>query len=98
MTNILDFTAYKNNKQLSDKLEESYLSFLSNVNKLVGVPSSVEDCAKVFYFIMRYFEGTLNCLSVLSLLKLKTDPKMSYELKQHLITWLEGILNDLKNS
>ena len=63
MGDIINLKDYKE----SAVLEEEYLKFLTHVNKFVGIPTTIPELAKTFYFTLRYLEGSVNCLDMLSI-------------------------------
>lgn len=78
-----------------NELEEEYLKFLSHVNKFVGIPKTLPECIKAFYFILRYLEGNVNCFSILSVLGFLSYKEVA-ENKKMLIDYLQKILDDIK--
>ena len=92
MGKLIDITEYLKCKNI----EEDYQKFLTHVNKFIGIPKDVISLSKAFYCTLRYLEGTINCLAFLPLLK-PVNEKYYKELKEQIIIWLEGILQDLKN-
>ena len=92
MGKIINIADYKSSKQL----EEEYQKFLVYVNKRMGLPLDFGKLTLIFYCTLRYLEGTVNCMGILPLTK-KIDERLWRELLEHIITWLEGIVEDLKS-
>lgn len=92
MGKIISILGYKNSKQF----EEEYQKFFSYVNKRMGLPLDLAKLTLIFYCTIRYLEGTVNCMGILPLTK-KIDITIWRELLEHIITWLEGIVEDLKS-
>lgn len=92
MGKIINLLGYKNSKQL----EEEYQNFLVYVNKRMGLPLDFGKLTLIFYCTLRYLEGTVNCMGILPLTK-KIDERLWRALLEHVITWLEGIVEDLKS-
>ena len=92
MGKIISILGYKNSKQF----EEEYQKFFSYVNKRMGLPLDFGKLTLIFYCTLRYLEGTVNCMGILPLTK-KIDEKLWRALLEHVITWLEGIVEDLKS-
>lgn len=79
----------------SQALEEEYLKFLSHVNKFVKTPTDIVELAKCFYFTLRYLEGNINCLEVLSLMN-RVQSDQTVEMKNHVVQWMDRLTEDLK--
>ena len=92
MGKIINLLGYKNSKQL----EEEYQNFLVYVNKRMGLPLDFGKLTLIFYCTLRYLEGTVNWMGILPLTK-KIDEKLWRALLEHVITWSEGIVEDLKS-
>lgn len=90
MGNVVDLQTYKDSKNY----EEEYLKFLSYVNKYDGVPSDFHKLVKMFYFILRYLEGTVNCFTILSALG-KIKEKDVQETREMVKGYLQSILDDI---
>lgn len=80
-------------RQCSD-IEEDYLKFLSHINKYLRVPTDVPDLTRCFYFTLRYLEGTVNALDILSMVKPLPEKEIE-ELKAHVIEQLDEIKTSL---
>jgi len=91
MGEVVSLDAFRNN----NKLEEEYLQFLSHVNKFVKIPTNIPELAKCFYFTLRYLEGNINCFTILSLIK-NMPPEDVEDLRTQIITYLDGLSNDLQ--
>lgn len=91
MSKVVNLDDYRK----SNELEEEYLKFLTHVNKFVGIPTSVPELSKAFYFILRYMEGTINCFETLSILKPMPEQQME-EMRNMVITYLQGLTQDLQ--
>ena len=72
MGDIINLKDYKE----SAVLEEEYLKFLTHVNKFVGIPTTIPELAKTFYFTLRYLEGSVNCLDMLSILTTQPEQQI----------------------
>ena len=94
MSKIVDFNHFRVGKEQNEIIEKKYLKFLAYVNKHLGIPTKFEKCVEVFYFAMRYLEGTINGLLIVG--SLFADPKELKEFKKMAISWLEDILKNLK--
>ena len=79
----------------SNELEEEYLKFLTNINKFVKIPTNVPELARCFYFTLRYLEGNINCLEILSLIKNIPEDDIQ-EMKKQLLMYLDGLVSDLQ--
>ena len=102
MTNILDFSKFKEIKDSQEslegnRLEDNYLKYLTHVNKFTGTPTTLDGVFEVFYYTIRYLEGTINALSVLKAINVHIPNTVFEEGKQKIITWLESIIEDLRN-
>lgn len=84
--NVVDLKTWK---QCSD-IEEDYLNFLSHINKYLRVPTDIPDLTRSFYFTIRYLEGTVNALDILSMVKPLPEKELE-ELKTHVIEQLDEI-------
>lgn len=92
MGKIINLNEYKDSK----KIEDDYLKFLSYVNKYMKIPTNLPELVRCFYFILRYLEGTVNCFSILSVIKNIPDKEVE-ETRNMVINYLEDIINDLKH-
>ena len=79
--------------RIGHSLEEDHQKFLVHVNKYNGIPTNTMELCQCFYNIIRYLEGTVNCLDTLSLINETTEMQ---ELRQQIVSWLDSITNDLK--
>lgn len=91
MGDIINLKDYKE----SAVLEEEYLKFLTHVNKFVGIPTTIPELAKTFYFTLRYLEGSVNCLDMLSILTTQPEQQIQ-EMKKMVRNYLEGLSEDLQ--
>lgn len=89
--NVINLDEYRQ----FNKMEKDYQAFLTYVNKMLKIPKDVPSLARCFYFILRYLEGTVNCMFLLSILP-NIPQTQTFELKKMVIQYLEGILEDLK--
>jgi hypothetical protein len=80
----------------SKEIEKDYQSFLTYINKEIKPPKTIPELGKVFYFVLRYLEGTVNCFTILLTLGM-LDYKHSKELKSMVINYLENLIKDLKD-
>lgn len=90
MGDVINIQDYK----IGQSFEEDYQKFLVHVNKHNGIPTNTPELCKCFYNIMRYLEGTVNCFETLTLINGET--KETEEMRLQIISWLDGISNDLK--
>ena len=90
MNNVVDLNTYRNLN-----LEEEYLKFYSYVRKYMRIPTNVPELARDFYFILRFLEGSMNCLESLSLAKRLPENEVE-EMKQMIYGFLDQISDDLK--
>jgi hypothetical protein len=97
MTNIVDFIKFKETREDSNQLENNYLKFLTHVNQFLGIPSDMNKAFEVIYYNLRYLEGTINAISILSMLNRSIPRKDIEEGKIYLINWLNQIIEDIKN-
>lgn len=79
----------------ANEIEEDYLKFLTHVNKFVKIPTNIPELSRCFYFILRYLEGTVNALEILSVIKNLPENEV-YELKNQIIKYLDGLSADLR--
>lgn len=79
----------------SNKLEEEYLQFLSHINKFMKIPTSIGEMARAFYFTLRYLEGTVNGLAILSLIKSMPQDELE-EMKVMVTEYMDRLSADLK--
>ena len=97
MSNVLDLERFRQNKQYAELYESKYLKFLSHVNKFTGVPTSINKCIELFYMSLRYLEGTVNALGILSTIKMNTNNNDVEQLKTMVIAWLQQLIDDIKS-
>lgn len=91
MGQLINLQEFKESKNY----EKEYLKFLTYINKYLSIPTDVPSLAKNFYFTLRYLEGTMNCLSILSMVK-QFDPKLVEEMKTMIGSYLQEIQDQLK--
>ena len=76
------------------EIEKDYQNFLTQINRILKLPTDLPKLINAFYFTLRYLEGTVNSFIILSSLN-----KLSYEeteqLRKIVIDYLENILKDL---
>ena len=87
---VVDLATWKQCKNV----EEDYLSFLTYINKYLKPPTSMPDLIRTFYFTLRYLEGTVNALDILSLIKNLPEDQVE-TLKSHVINMLDEIKTSL---
>ncbi len=90
MGDVINLSDYRD----SAKLEEEYLQFLTHVTKMVKTPMSIPELSKACYLSLRYLEGNINCLNILSMLKSGTSEEAE-DLKRMICLYMEELLNDL---
>lgn len=90
---IIDFIKYKENKE--NDLENKYLKKLSSLNKLFGLPTDFQSAVEVLYYGIRYIEGTVNGMMILTLFS-NVDDITLQKLKNSVINWLEEIIDNIK--
>lgn len=90
MGQLINLQEFKESKNY----EKEYLQFLTYVNKYLKIPTDVPTLAKNFYFTLRYLEGTMNCLSILTMMK-QMDPKLIEEMKTMVGAYLQEIQDQL---
>ena len=78
----------------SNEMEKEYLKFLTYTNKYLHIPTDVPDLIRCFYFTLRYLEGTVNALDILSMVKPLPEKEIE-ELKAHVIEQLDEIKTSL---
>lgn len=88
---VINLNEYRESKQL----ENDYLKFLTYVNKYTGIPITLAQLVRVFFLNLRWLEGTVNCLSVLSIVSI--NDKEIEETKTMVIDYLNKIIEDIKN-
>lgn len=91
MGKVINLNEFKESKQL----ENDYLKFLTYVNKYTGIPINLAQLVRVFFLNLRWLEGTVNCLSVLSIVSI--NDKEIEETKTMVIDYLNKIIEDIKN-
>ena len=91
MGKVINLNEFKESKQL----ENDYLKFLTYVNKYTGIPTNLVQLVRVFFLNLRWLEGSVNCLSVLSIVS--TNDKEIEETKTMVIDYLNKIIEDIKN-
>ena len=91
MGKVINLNEFKESKQL----ETDYLKFLTYVNKYTGIPTNLVQLVRVFFLNLRWLEGSVNCLSVLSIVS--TNDKEIEETKTMVIDYLNKIIEDIKN-
>lgn len=96
MSNLINFEQFKQTKQHSNDFEHNYNKFLTHVNKFTGIPSSYSKALEVLYYTLRYLEGTVNAMSIMGLLNIPMSRTDLEEGKKTVITWLEEIIEDIK--
>lgn len=96
MGKLIDFNKYKGDKESGDVLENKYLKFLTYVNKFTGTPTTGDKLAEILYYNLRYLEGTVNGMSMMSFLNVMTRKEIE-EGKRLIIGWLNQIIEDVKN-
>ena len=88
MDNIVDLNKYK-------EQNKEYLNFVTHVQKLLGVPTDVNELMKTFEYLLCYLEGTVHCFEVLSVLK-PMDAEAIEHMKMLVLNKLDSISNDLQ--
>ena len=78
------------------EIEKDYQKFLTQINKLIPLPTDIPKLIKAFYFTLRYLEGNVNGFSLLSAFG-KIPYKEANQLKTIVVNYLEDILEDLKS-
>ena len=96
MGNILDLDKFRADKSASDELEREYIKFLDHINKFIGPPTSYDKLIRSFYMTLRYLEGNVNTFGILQMLNIYAPKVEVDQLRNHLIRWLQGIIDDLK--
>ena len=95
---IIDFKKFREDKIVSDRLEEKYLKYLTHVNKFNGVPTTFDKALEALYFTLRYLEGTVNGLSILMALGVSNLSRSEVDnMKGMLLSWLKDIEENIKN-
>lgn len=79
-----------------DNLEEQYLEFLPWIKNKLGFPDDLPSLLKICYIVIRYLEGIINSLLIISTFTISSDKKIQ-ELKQLLISWLQSIIDKINN-
>ena len=81
---------------LGKNLDREYEEFLTHVNKHMGIPTDVPSVAKAIYFTIRYLEGHLNALGILSLLgRVSEDDKHKLFVIMH--QYIDSIHKDISS-
>lgn len=91
MNKIINLNEFREAKQL----EDDYLKFLTYVNRYTGIPTDLISLIKVFFLNLRWLEGSINCLSVFSIVS--TDDSNIEQTKTMLIDYLNKLIEDIKN-
>lgn len=86
--NIVDLNKYRHQNK-------EYLDFVTHIQKILGVPTNVDELTKTFEYLLCYLEGTVHCFEVLSVLK-PMDAEAIEHMKMHVLNKLDSISNDLQ--
>lgn len=91
MAEIINLNDYRENKPFKDMFEETYLQLLH----CLGTPNNQVGISIAFYAFIRYMGGLVNTLRILDICSKVEEPDLD-DLKQQMITHLQGIIEDIK--
>lgn len=91
MGDVVDIEIYKKSKDI----ESDYLEFLSHVNKYISTPTTVGELARAFYLSLRYLQGTVNAMGILSMISPVPTTEFE-EMKQMVTSYLNQLSEDVQ--
>lgn len=92
MCDIVNIDDYRNNNEL----DNGYIQFFDHVHKLTGVPTTLADVVKTFYYSLRYVESNLTALNVISAMNCNDESQIA-PIKESILSYLHEIQQDIEN-
>lgn len=95
MGDIVDFNKKKLIKENEKTVEDEFMKFLTVVHEHYGVPHNTLQWFQHAYNSLRYFEGSLRCFPILSVIS-PLSVKDKEQLKQTLIIFLQELITEVE--